>query len=325
MKTRIVFMFSGQGSQYAGMGQELYQHHPVFRRCMDEFSEVAFPFLGIHLAEKICFSGSDSDSEVFFRTRYTNPALYMFNYAVAETLEAMGIIPDSLLGYSLGELTAAAYNGTVNRFDLFVRLIRASVSLEQYAPDGGMLAILDSCQIRDWYPDWFNGTSLASVNCTRNFVVSGPATVLDELQGKLQGKDILYQRLPVVQAFHSPWIEPARAAVFRELDDLVLSDRGRVPLYSCATPGGGETSTHPRRFWDALRQPVLFEMALRHLETEESSLYIDVGPSGTLAAFAKLSLAPGSLSQAIPVVDRFGLNQRGLQNAQVKASVWQTS
>lgn len=325
MKARIVFMFSGQGSQYAGMGHELYNRNLVFRRCMDEFSEVAFPFLGVHLSDKIC-SSSEPESDLFVQTRYTNPALYMFNYAVAATLESSGVIPDELLGYSLGELTAAAYNGNVDRFDLFVRLIRASFALEKHSPGGGMLAVLDSPQLWDRHPEWFGSTSLASVNCSRSFVVSGPANVLDELQSRLQLSDVLFQRLPVRQAFHSPWIDTAKPSVFKEIDNLSLTARGRFPVYSCVAPGIVEEDLNrPRRFWDAMRQPVLFETALGHIEAGGPRLYIDVGPSGTLAVFARLSVGTLSRSEALPVVDQFGLNERGLQKALVKAAAWRTS
>ncbi|MEH2425101.1 MAG: acyltransferase domain-containing protein [Nostoc sp.] len=324
MKARIVFMFSGQGSQYAGMGQELYDRNPVFRRYMDEFSDVAFSFLGVHLANQIC-SANHPDSEVFVQTRYTNPALYMFNYAVAATLEAAGVIPDDLLGYSLGELTASAYNGNVDRFDLFIRLIRASFALEQQSSGGGMLAVLDSCKLWDRYPNWFCHTSLASVNCSKSFVVSGSADVLDQLQNQLRVSGILFQRLPVMQAFHSSSIDTARSSVLQEIDALSLTAQGRFSTYSCVAPGIVEADlSRPRRFWDSMRQPVLFETALQHLEVGEPRLYIDVGPSGTLAAFAKLSINGLSRSQALPVVDRFGLNERGLHNALVKAAAWRT-
>lgn len=325
MKARIVFMFSGQGSQYAGMGRELYDRNLVFRRCMDEFSEVAFPLLGVHLSDKICAS-SDPESEVFVKTRYTNPALYMFNYAVAATLESSGVIPDELLGYSLGELTASAYSGNVDRFDLFVRLIRASFALEKHSPGGGMLAVLDSRQLWDRHPEWFGSTYLASVNCSRSFVVSGPAHVLDELQSRLQVSGVLFQRLPVMQAFHSPWIDTAKPSVLKEIDNLSFTAQGRFPIYSCVAPGMvEEDSTSPRRFWDAMRQPVFFETALQHVEAGGPRLYIDVGPSGTLATFAKLSVGALSRSEALPVVDRFGLNERGLQNALIKVAAWRTS
>jgi acyl transferase domain-containing protein len=325
MNARIVFMFSGQGSQYAGMGHELYNRNLVFRRCMDEFSEVAFPLLGVYLSDKIC-SSTESESDLLVQTRYTNPALYMFNYAVAATLESSGVIPDELLGYSLGELTAAAYNGNVDRFDLFVRLIRASFALEKHSPGGGMLAVIDSPQLWNRHPEWFGNTSLASVNCNRSFVVSGPANVLDELQSRLQATSILFQRLPVMQAFHSPWIDQAKPSVVKEIDDLSLTAWGRFHIYSCIAPGITQpNSMNPRRFWEAMRQPVLFETTLQHIEAEGPRLYIDVGPSGTLAACAKIAIGNASKSLALPVVDRFGLNERGLKNALVKAAAWRTS
>lgn len=325
MKGRIVFMFSGQGSQYAGMGQELYSRNLVFRRCMDEFSEVALPFLGVHLAHKICCA-SDPESDLFVKTRYTNPALFMFNYAVATTLESSGVRPDELLGYSLGELTAAAYNENVDRFDLFVRLIRASFALEEHSPGGGMLAVLDSPQLWELHPEWFGSTSLASVNCSRSFVVSGPANVLEKLQAQLQASDILCQRLPVMQAFHSPWIDPAKPSVIREISALPWIAWGRFPIYSCTAPGISEAkSSSSGRFWDAMRQPVLFETALRHLEASGPKLYIDVGPSGTLAAFVKIAVGSSSSSEALPIIDRFGFNERGLQNALLKVATWRTS
>lgn len=323
MKTRIVFMFSGQGSQYEGMGRQLYDRNRVFRLCMDEFSEAAAPFLGVHLAHEMYCSGN-AGSDALVRTRYTNPVLFMFNYAVAETLQSCGVVPDLLLGYSLGEFTAAAFSGTVDRFELFLSLIRASFALEKHAPAGGMLAVLDSRQLWERNPEWFRGSSLASVNCSRSFVVSGPTPVLDQVQDRLRSGGVLFQRLPVNQAFHSHWIDGARSSVCREIGGLALRKHGRFPVYSCAAPGTRHDGTETVKFWDAMREPVLFEPAVQTVDESGPKLYIDVGPSGTLAAFVKYSVGASSRSQALPVVDRFGRNEIGLQNAVTKAAAWQS-
>lgn len=328
MAAKVVFMFPGQGSQYMEMGQELYRCNPVFQNCMNEFSEVALPLLGIHLATEL-FADSQTalaeDSKLLLYTRYSNPLLFTFNYAVAATIESMGVIPDLVLGYSLGELTAAAYSGAVDRFQLLVTLIRASFAFESYTPVGGMLAILDGLNLWHQHPDWFQDTALASINCSQSFVVSGRSSSLDRLEQILQSQSVLFQRLPVIQAFHSPWLDSAQEIISREFDRLPKFQTGRFWRYGCGDRADDpQPAQSARTFWEAFRDPINFEKALRGLESMGTNLYLDVGSNGTLAGFVRVILNSSSPSKGVAVMDRFGQNVQSLERAINLAKKWRS-
>ncbi|NQZ12186.1 MAG: acyltransferase domain-containing protein, partial [Algicola sp.] len=113
MKKPIVFMFSGQGAQYYHMGKELYECHPRFALWMDHCDEIVEPLIGTSLID-ILYDESVTKGDPFDRVLYTNPALLCIQYSLSRVLMEMDIQPDYLLGYSLGEFTAAVVSGVMS-------------------------------------------------------------------------------------------------------------------------------------------------------------------------------------------------------------------
>lgn len=309
--SKTVLMFSGQGSQYYSMGRDLYDHHSTFRYWMNYCASVAEGHLGVNLIDMI-FKERGDRYEPFNRTLYTSPAIFMVNYSAAQTLMDEGVEPDLLLGYSLGEVVALAVSGFISVEDAVDFLIRSSRLIEQKTPRAGMMAILHSRDIMDEYPDEFAETTIASLNFNRSFVLAGRLERLKNVQQFLADKSILTQLLPIQCGFHSPLIDAVESEYKALLENMHLEE-SRIPVISCAyTSRLDRNSITPRYYWDLIRGPVIFDKTVGKIEESGPCLYIDAGPSGTLATFVKYLIKSDSESKALPLLDQFGYNMRNL-------------
>ena len=312
---RVVLMFSGQGSQYYSMGKDLYDHHGTFRYWMNYCASVAEGHLGVNLIDTI-FRERTEKYEPFARTLYTSPAIFMVNYSAAQTLIDEGVEPDLLLGYSLGEIVALAVSGFVSLEDAIDFLIRSARLIEEKTPRASMMAVLESREIIDEYPDAFEETTVASLNFNRSFVLAGRLERLKAVQQFLAEKSILTQLLRIQCGFHSPLIDAVEDE-YKALLENMRPEESSIPVISCAYSSRLDRQTiTPRYYWDLIRGPVNFDKTVNMIEESGPYLYIDAGPSGTLATFVKYLVRSDSESKALPLLDQFGYNMRNLSKVQ---------
>ncbi|MEX0759333.1 MAG: acyltransferase domain-containing protein [Tistlia sp.] len=306
----VVWMFSGQGSQYFGMARDLYESEPVFRRTLETCGEILAPRLGLRLDEEIYRQRPDRFAP-FERTRHSSPAILAVQLGVARLLQARGQRPDLLLGYSLGELTAGVVAGTLGLEDVLDLTVRMAEALEERAPPGAMLAVLAEAALVERRPDWFAGTWIAARNFPGHFVVSGGVPEIERLQARLSEAQVTFQQLPVEFAYHSPLIEPAGEATRAALAAMATVPGG-IEVVSASD---GRTTGAPSAevLWRTFSGPVGFDLALPVLEARGPFRYLDLGPSGTLGTFVKYALAPGSQSEVAMTVTPFGTSRQNLE------------
>ena len=296
-------MFSGQGSQYHQMGREFFENQPVFRRWMHEGDRLVREQLGFSLLDEL-YARDRKISDVFSNTLATHPAIFVVEYAVAQTLLERGLEPQYVLGASMGSFAALAIAGVMCFNEALSAIINQAQCLERHCRPGGMIAVMAE-------PDLFRQADylrrrsvVAGVNASRHFVVSTLREHVHEIHQHLNESEIPAQVLAVSYAFHSPWMEDAKQPVCEYLATLPRR-RSRVPIICCAQ-ASNLSEVPPDYLWFVGREPVRFQSTITQLEAAGDWTYVDVGPSGTLATFVKYNLDPRSRSSVHPLLTPFG-------------------
>jgi acyl transferase domain-containing protein len=306
MAAKTVFMFSGQGSQYYQMARQLFDENRVFRAWMTRLDDLVLEISGRRVAAGIY---ARPKSDVFDRLALTHPAIFMVEYSLAQCLIHEGIEPDVVLGASLGAFAAAAIGGCVRVEHALEAVLQQAQVVERCCEAGGMIAILyDPALYKE--PFLAGRSELAGVNFDGHFAVSARRCDLEPIEAALKERGIMFQRLPLGFAFHSRWIETAYEP-FAALMRAVPTMRGRVPL-ACCERAALLNGLGDGYFWNVARNPIRFMDTLRMLERGGPHRYIDVGPSGTLATFAKYALPAGSASTVHPILTPYGRDAHNL-------------
>ncbi|MEO1447110.1 MAG: type I polyketide synthase, partial [Cyanobacteria bacterium J06635_11] len=202
----VVFMFSGQGSQYVNMARGLYEKEPVFRDEIDRCAQVLQPLLNLDLCQLIYPHAEQTDTaEKLQQTAITQPALFVVEYALSKLWMSWGIEPAAMIGHSIGEYVAATLAGVFSLEDALA-LVAARGQMMQDLPSGSMLAVfLPQAKIMSLLT---SELSLATSNSPKVSSVSGSHAAIDELEKRLQAQGVEYRRLKTSHAFHSQMMEP---------------------------------------------------------------------------------------------------------------------
>lgn len=283
----VAFMFSGQGSQYINMAQELYQTEATFRAQVDSCSELLIPHLGVDLRH-ILYPQTEEIETATLKLKQTliaQSALFVVSYALAILWQEWGVSPQAIIGHSIGEYVAATLAGVFSLEDALA-LVAQRGKLMQQQPPGAMLAVSLSEQQCQNLLD--NQLSLAGINGLSQCVISGPTEAIDTLQQQLSEQKVESRRLHTSHAFHSQMMEPVLEPFIEYFQQISLHPP-EIPYISNVTGTWitAEQATDPNYWCKHLRQTVRFADGLQELMQESNNILLEVGPGRTLTTLAK--------------------------------------
>lgn len=295
---RIAFVYPGQGSQRPGMMRELHERYPDFRETVDALGAEARRHCGVDPADLLYGPAADSADDAGLRRRLAptevcQPLLGTVQLAATGLLAASGVVPDVVLGHSVGEFAAAATAGVLPAEETVALLARRGAILRdaEGEPRGSMLAVQtdeETCRqlVEDVRDVW-----IACLNEPRQTVVSGTREALDALRRVCAEGGIATRALEVSNAFHSPRLAAGDEAMRTDLEGRTLTNP-RLPLVSCVSGTVCDDPDELRRLWSRhASEPVRFSDAVRSAYDAGARLFVQVTGGNSLLSAVRRNLA----------------------------------
>jgi phthiocerol/phenolphthiocerol synthesis type-I polyketide synthase E len=285
----VIFLFPAQGAQYVNMGRDLYESEPLFREEVDRCATFLKSPLGLDIRTVIYPQDAEGASEQLKQTRFTQPAVFTIDYALARLWMSWGVSPAAMAGHSLGEYVAATLAGVFELEDA-LKLVAERARLMQEQPPGSMLAVyLGEPELKRWLSE---EVALAAVNAPGLCVVSGPVESIKGLNEALSAEKIKTQLLQTSHAFHSGMMAPV---VTRFVERVAQTPRRapRIPVVSTLTGTwlSGAEALDPAYWGRQLRYGVRFGPAMQELLKTPNRVFLEVGPGNALSVLARLHLS----------------------------------
>jgi polyketide synthase 12 len=289
---RLAYLFTGQGSQRAGMGKQLYASSPAYAEALEEACEQIDPWLDRSLKELLFAAPGSAEAKLLDHTAFAQPAIFATELALHRLLASFGLEPELLGGHSVGEITAAHIAGVFDLPDA-AKLICARGALMGELPEGGAMLALEATEAGALtsIEGMQELLSLAAVNAPTATVISGDGKAIADIESRWQEQGRKTKRLAVSHAFHSPLIEPMLEPFAEVLAEISFSP----PTLALVSNLSGELLSAEQAsdpaYWVAhVREPVRFADGVKTLQAQGADIYVELGPEAVLSAMAAATL-----------------------------------
>lgn len=281
----LVFLYSGQGSQYAGMTRDLYETCQPFRDSLDKVSCIIEPHLGRSLVN-LLFDPEQAD--LINRTDITQPAIFAVQCALTELWQSWGINADAVAGHSIGEYAAAVTAGIMT-IEGAAQLVVARGRLMHSAPGDGAMGVIfaDVEDVNKAVEPYLNMVSVAAVNAPNTVTISGDSPAVDLILKGFKDIGVKVRNLIVSHAFHSPLMYPILDE-FRKIAEKVEYSIPTTQFISCMTGQEETDKLASADYWtNHIAQPVMFQAGFQALESAGYRFFLEIGADTTLSGLGK--------------------------------------
>lgn len=278
-QNEVAFLFSGQGAQYIKMGYDLYAANASFRNTIDACFEIANEYVDYDLRDCLI---KENDAAHIHNTQYAQPLLFIIEYSLAKLLIEANIVPQVMIGHSLGEYVAACIGGVIELKDAIKLVIKRGEFMQQMK-SGSMLSVMISMSEFSTYIDDTIAIDVAAINSHNNIILSGEEDELKKIEIKLKADNHYYRYLQTSHAFHSSMMDPMLEKFRLEFNGIILNEPS-IPIVSNLTGKlvSADDITTPDYWVNHLRNRVNFYDGVKEIITTGAHTFIEIGPGNSL-------------------------------------------
>jgi acyl transferase domain-containing protein/surfactin synthase thioesterase subunit len=280
LKHKVVFVFPGQGSQWIGMGRELYKEEEVFRNKIDECEEKFKKYVDWSLVEEL---NKDEKNNQFHRIDIIQPTLFALNIAIAELWKSWGVEPDSVIGHSMGEVAASYVAGALSLNDAANIICSRSKLMLKLSGKGAMAVV--GCNIEETtslISDYKDVIDIAVSNSPKSTVISGDTAAIEKVIREIEQKDIFCRKVNVDVASHSQQVDGLKEDLLVQLESI-QPQKTNISMFSTVLAEKASGDNLNAEYWiNNLRNPVRFYDTINKMRNEGNNIFIECSPHPVL-------------------------------------------